>query len=142
MLVIAVQLPKFGVKLVPTIPCAGRTNSAGRWKPGLFENSTWYLNAHVELQVNVGLDRSEPPRDDPPTWNEDPSAGVSGTMVHSPPQPGIASCRHPLSGLHVSAVHALLSSHVTDAPPWQLPPPQVSPEVQAFPSLQAAVLFV
>jgi hypothetical protein len=31
---------------------------------------------------------------------------------------------------------------VTAAPPWQLPPPQVSPEVQAFPSSHAAVLFV
>lgn len=117
MLLIAVQLPKFGVKLVPASPCAGRTKCAGRSKAGLFENSNRYVQSHVELQVNVGTVRLDERRDDPPTWNEDPSAGVSGTIVHSPPQPGIASCWHPLPGLHVSVVHALLSSQVTDAPP-------------------------
>jgi hypothetical protein len=39
-------------------------------------------------------------------------------------------------------VQAFWSSHVIAAPPWQLPPPQASPEVQAFPSSQAAVLLV
>jgi hypothetical protein len=39
-------------------------------------------------------------------------------------------------------VQALSSLHVIVAPPWQLPPPHVSSEVQAFPSSQAAVLFV
>jgi hypothetical protein len=117
MLLIAVQLPKFGVKLVTASPCPGRMNSAGRSKAGLFENSKRYVQSHVELQVNVGGVRFDERRDDPPTWNEDPSAGVSGTMVHAPPQPGIASCRHPLSGLHVSVVHALLSLQVTAAPP-------------------------
>jgi len=63
-------------------------------------------------------------------------------MVHAPPQPGIASCTHPVAGLQLSVVHALSSLHTTVAPPWQMPPPQVSPEVQAFPSSQGAVLLV
>jgi sorbitol-specific phosphotransferase system component IIA len=48
----------------------------------------------------------------------------------------------PVLGLHVSVVHRLLSLHTTAAPGWQLPPPQVSPAVQALPSSQAVVLFV
>jgi hypothetical protein len=39
-------------------------------------------------------------------------------------------------------VHGLLSLHTTTAPGLQTPPPQVSPDVQAFPSLQELVLFV
>jgi hypothetical protein len=49
----------------------------------------------------------------------------------------------PVAGLHVSVVHTLLSLQFSvPVPGWQLPPPQVSPIVQAFPSSQAAVLFV
>jgi hypothetical protein len=50
---------------------------------------------------------------------------------------------HPEPGLHVSVVHTLESSQFNvPAPGWQVPPPQVSPVVQALPSSQAAVLFV
>jgi hypothetical protein len=49
---------------------------------------------------------------------------------------------HPVDGLQLSVVQALLSSQTTAAPAWQMPPPQVSPVVQAFPSSQAIVLFV
>jgi hypothetical protein len=48
----------------------------------------------------------------------------------------------PVAGLHASVVHTLLSSQFNGAPAWHVPPPQVSPVVQAFPSLQGAVLFV
>ena len=41
----------------------------------------------------------------------------------------------PVAGSQVSVVQGLLSSHVTADPAWQDPPPQVSPVVQAFPSL-------
>jgi hypothetical protein len=44
--------------------------------------------------------------------------------------------------LQVSVVHTLLSLQLTAVPAWQVPPPQVSPAVQAFPSSQAFVLFV
>jgi len=40
-----------------------------------------------------------------------------------------------------SSVHALLSLHVIGVP-MQAPPPQVSPDVQALPSLHGSVLFV
>jgi hypothetical protein len=42
----------------------------------------------------------------------------------------------------VSVVQTLLSLHTTAVAPWHVPPPQVSPVVQAFPSSQALVLFV
>jgi hypothetical protein len=49
---------------------------------------------------------------------------------------------HPVAGLHESVVQALLSLQTTAAPGLQAPPPQVSPVVQAFPSVQASALFV
>jgi hypothetical protein len=49
---------------------------------------------------------------------------------------------HPVAGLHVSSVHGLLSLQTTGVPGLQTPPPQVSPKVQAFPSLHGFVLFV
>ena len=48
----------------------------------------------------------------------------------------------PDAGLQLSVVHVLLSLQRTAAPPWQVPAPQMSPVVHAFPSLHAAVLFV
>ena len=48
----------------------------------------------------------------------------------------------PVAGLQLSSVHALLSLQTLALPGWQLPPPHVSPTVQAFPSVQALVLFV
>src|SRR2546428_395262 len=48
----------------------------------------------------------------------------------------------PVAGLQVSVVQRLWSSQLGAAPPSQLPPAQVSLVVQAFPSLQEAVLLV
>ena len=48
----------------------------------------------------------------------------------------------PVAGLQVSVVHTLLSLHVMAPPEWQVPPPQVSPVVHAFPSSQAFVLLM
>jgi hypothetical protein len=48
----------------------------------------------------------------------------------------------PVAGLHVSVVQTLASLQTTPAPAWHVPPPQVSPDVQAFPSSQAFELFV
>jgi hypothetical protein len=45
------------------------------------------------------------------------------------------------AGLQESFVQGLLSSQLSGAPPLQVPPPHVSFVVQAFPSLQGAVLF-
>lgn len=39
-------------------------------------------------------------------------------------------------------MQGLLSLQLTAVPGWQLPPEQVSPVVQAFPSLHGAALFV
>ena len=48
----------------------------------------------------------------------------------------------PVAGLQLSVVQRLLSLQSTAEPAWQVPPPQVSPAVQAFPSSHAFVLFV
>ena len=48
----------------------------------------------------------------------------------------------PEDGSQVSVVQTLLSLQITGPPGLQRPPPQVSPVVQAFPSLHGAVLFV
>jgi hypothetical protein len=47
-----------------------------------------------------------------------------------------------VAGLQKSSVQTRPSSHTIGAPGLQSPPPHVSPSVQAFPSLQASVLFV
>jgi hypothetical protein len=49
---------------------------------------------------------------------------------------------HPDVGLQESSVHGLLSLQLSAVPAWQVPPPQTSPVVQAFPSLHGSVLFV
>jgi hypothetical protein len=48
---------------------------------------------------------------------------------------------HPVEGAQESVVHGLLSLQASGALPWQEPPPQVSPMVQALPSSHAAALF-
>jgi hypothetical protein len=48
----------------------------------------------------------------------------------------------PAAGSHVSDVQTLLSLHTTALPGWQVPPPHVSPAVQASPSSHETVLFV
>ncbi len=49
------------------------------------------------------------------------------------------ACAQPLAGLHESVVQTLLSSQETAAPAWQVPALQVSPCVQALPSLQGVL---
>jgi len=53
----------------------------------------------------------------------------------------LLTCSQPVAGLQLSSVHGLSSSQVTAAPPTHAPPEHASPTVQAFPSLQPAVLF-
>src|SRR2546427_499501 len=43
----------------------------------------------------------------------------------------------PVAGSQVSVVQTLLSLQTAGAPGWQMPPPQVSPDVQGFPSSHA-----
>jgi hypothetical protein len=73
-----------------------------------------------------------PPPQVSPVVQAFPSSHGSVLLTKTQPDPG----------LHESLVHPLLSSQITGAPGWQLPPPQVSPNVQALPSSQALVLFV
>src|SRR3972149_1347796 len=49
---------------------------------------------------------------------------------------------HPLTGSQASSVHTLPSSQGIRAPGVHTPPPQVSNEVQTFPSSQRLLLFV
>lgn len=49
---------------------------------------------------------------------------------------------HPVVALHESVVHSFESSQLGAGPPTQTPEVQVSPVVQAFPSLQGPVLIV
>src|SRR5438128_1649449 len=51
-------------------------------------------------------------------------------------------CVQPVAGLQPSVVQTLPSSQLGAAPPTHVPPLQVSPVVQAFPSLQGLVLLV
>src|SRR3989442_537182 len=53
---------------------------------------------------------------------------------------GTGAYTHPVGGLQLSAVHGLPSSHLRGLP-LQTPPEQVSPVVQALPSLQALPLI-
>jgi len=77
----------------------------------------------------------------------EPAPLQTSAVVHSEPSlQGVPAStpvnRQPNDGLHESAVQTLLSLHTMAAPPRQAPPLQTSPDVQAFPSLQDAVLFV
>jgi hypothetical protein len=47
----------------------------------------------------------------------------------------------PVAGLQLSSVHRLLSLHDTAFPGLQVPPPHVSPVVQALPSSHALMLL-
>jgi hypothetical protein len=72
-----------------------------------------------------------------------PAAHVS-PVVQALPSSQVAvlfACAHPVAGLQESFVQGLLSLQFGAAPPTHAPPAQVSPVVQAFPSLQATVLF-
>ena len=77
----------------------------------------------------------------PPT--QAPDEQVS-PLVHAFPSSQAAvlfTYAHPVAGLQLSLVQTLLSLQVTAATPTHVPPEQVSPVVQAFPSSQTAVLF-
>jgi hypothetical protein len=69
----------------------------------------------------------------------DPSAGVSGTIAHPPPQGTIRRCTHPVAGSQESVVQELPSPHSSVDPLLQAPAEHVSPVVQAFPSSHAFV---
>ena len=86
----------------------------------------------LSLQTTAAPDRQAPPLHVSPAVHALPSVHADVLLVKT----------HPVAGLHVSVVHTLPSLHTTAGPALQVPPPQVSPEVQALPSLQAMVLFV
>jgi hypothetical protein len=73
-----------------------------------------------------------------------PPAHVSPTVHAFPSSQGFAlfTWTHPVAGLHESSVQGLLSLQTVAAPGVQEPAAHRSPAVQAFPSSQAAVLFV
>jgi hypothetical protein len=78
-----------------------------------------------------------------PAWQL-PPAHVSPVVQALPSSHAavLLAWAHPEPGLHVSVVHTLESSQFNvPAPGWQVPPPQVSPVVQALPSSQAVVLL-
>jgi hypothetical protein len=96
---------------------------------GLHESSVQTL---LSLQT-IAVPLHEPPPHVSPLVQAFPSSQATVLFVKT----------QPVAGLHVSVVHTLLSLQFSvPVPDWQLPPPQVSPIVQAFPSSQAAVLFV
>src|SRR5207253_1670759 len=78
-----------------------------------------------------------------PAWHVPPPQ-VSPVVQAFPSsqRAGFAVNRHPVAGLHESSVQPLLSLQTTAEPAWHVPPPHVSPVVQAFPSSHGAVLWV
>src|SRR5207247_5786297 len=78
----------------------------------------------------------------PPT--QAPAEQVSAVVQAFPSLQGLVLlvCTHPVAVLHVSVVQTLPSSQFGGGPPTQAPAEQVSPVVQAFPSLQGDVLLV
>ena len=54
----------------------------------------------------------------------------------------LTTLTQPLAGLQLSVVQPLWSSQLMGKPPWQLPPEQESPAVQALPSLQPRLLLL
>jgi hypothetical protein len=78
----------------------------------------------------------------PPTQVPPPQVSFVVQALPSSHAAVLLKCTQPVAGLQVSSVQPLPSSQLGAGPPWQLPPPQVSPVVQALPSSQAAVLSV
>src|SRR6185436_10345955 len=78
-----------------------------------------------------------------PGW-QTPPAQVSPVVQALPSLHGAVLFvnTHPVDGLQLSVVHTLLSPQTIGAPAWHVPPPHVSPVVQAFPSLHGAVLLL
>jgi hypothetical protein len=78
-----------------------------------------------------------------PGWHDPPPQ--ASPVVHAlPSSHGLVLLvkTQPDAGLQVSVVQALLSLQTTGTPGRQAPPPQVSPVVQALPSLHGLVLLV
>jgi sorbitol-specific phosphotransferase system component IIA len=105
----------------------------------LFVNTHPVAGLHVSVvhtlassQTTALLAKQAPPPQVSPAVQAFPSSQAIVLFVKT--QPAVGS--------HVSVVHTLASSQTTAVPAWQIPPPQVSPVVQAFPSSQAFVLFV
>ncbi len=66
---------------------------------------------------------------------------VQGELsLHAVPGAAVVKMQ-PVTGEQLSVVHVLLSLHASVPDPPQLPPLQLSPVVQGFPSLHVAVLF-
>ena len=65
-----------------------------------------------------------PPLQESPTVQISPSLHVASTGALTQPRPGV----------QLSAVHVLASSHGSEAPGTQMPPPHASPTVQTSPS--------
>jgi hypothetical protein len=86
----------------------------------------------LSLQFNAVPDRHEPNAHWSPVVHAFPSSHAFVLFVWT----------QPVAGSQLSVVQALLSSHTRGAPGWHVPPEQMSSTVQAFPSEQAAVLFV
>jgi hypothetical protein len=78
-----------------------------------------------------------------PPWHEPPPHASSVVQALPSSQDAVLFVKtHPVAGSQLSFVQPLPSLQTTAAPPWHEPPPHVSPEVQALPSSQGAVLFV
>jgi hypothetical protein len=96
---------------------------------GLQESSVQMLPS---LQLGPGPPTHGPPAQVSPVVQALPSLHEAVLFVWTQPAPG----------LHESSVQTLPSSQLVAEPPTHAPPAQVSPVVQALPSLHEAVLFV
>jgi hypothetical protein len=116
------------VQALPSLQAFALLVCAQPW-PGSHESSVHGL---LSLQFGAG-----PPMQLPPPQ-------VSFVVQALPSSQGFVLFvfTHPVAGTHASLVHGLLSLQSGAGPPLQVPPPQVSPVVQALPSLQGFVLLV
>src|SRR6266849_3669131 len=96
---------------------------------GLHESS---VLSFLSLQLGAGPPTHVPPAQVSFVVQAFPSSQEAVLLV----------CVHPLAGSHASSVQTLLSLQLGAGPPTHVPPEHVSLVVQAFPSLQGAVLLV
>src|SRR6266849_2885098 len=96
---------------------------------GLHESS---VLSFLSLQLGAGPPTHVPPAQVSFVVQAFPSSQEAVLLV----------CVHPLAGSHASSVQTLLSLQLGAGPPTHVPPEHVSLVVQAFPSLQEAVLLV
>jgi hypothetical protein len=103
------------------------------------------VNAHPVARLHVSSVQGLPSLQTSPApgWQL-PPPHVSPVVQGLPSSQAfvLSAKTHPVAGLQESSVQRLPSSQKVAVPGWQLPPEHVSPAVQAFPSLQAFVLFV